>query len=794
MMKQIILLLLMVAAFTKGLAQAGNGSIQGSLQNKKQEPLAGIAIQLADTKLAVITDEDGNYSIKNVPAGNYTLVFSGVGYKISKENIAVKANELTTVELELNETTKELAPVVIRSTLQKKYVQRFSSSGTRLPLKLVETPQTIQVITSQVIKDQQAQNLNDVTKNLTGVINNNSYTSYTMRGFTNYYPNSFITFDGFVGNMYQWSQMVQLYNIDRVEMIAGPASALYSVGTPGGVINMETKKTLQESRYSFNLTTGSWNLIDVSADLGGALTKNKKLLYRLNIGYNNQNSFRPYQFNQNLVIAPSITYNISDKTNLNLDFVNADNKTRFAYDRGGLVFMNADSTYNFKGALNTFVHNSPKDYGSINASSLTFRLNHEFSKNFKLTYLSRFTRTVFDMGEHYGNDYGDHYFTHLDTLERRYDTWLYKPYNFQNSVFTTASFTTGSFKQLLVTGIDYQSYGSTKNQYIDDIAPALSLASPDYSKDNFSSYPRPSQYQNNKDNTRQPGFYFLDLVSVGDKLKVLLAGRYGKFLYIAKPLSAENWSQENDSSKATIFLPRVGLVYSITANHAVYGSYCESFNPQYSNSRGAGGPFPPQKGKQVELGYKAVYFGGKLMSTIALYSIRYLNILKTDPADASGQRQIAAPGLTSNGAEITAQGNVHQLSIIAGYAYNHVVFSANSPLGTKGNRYDNAPEQVANIWLKYTVPAQHKLKNLAISVGGKYIGNRAGNGFNRHFLMPAYFLADAAVSYGIKNFSFNLNGYNLFNTKYVLGYYYSDIQVPMGAPVNWKFGIQYTIK
>lgn len=793
-MKQILFFILSVLVLTKLEAQINNGTIQGSIQNSRQETLSGISVQLSGTKLGAVSDEDGFFQIKKIPPGNYTLIISGTSYKISKENIIVKAGEVVAVDLQLNETTKELEPVTVKTNLQKKYARNVSTAGTRLPLKLIETPQTIQVITNDVMKDQQAQNLNDVSKNMTGVISNNMYTSYTMRGFTNYYPNSFITFDGFIGNMYQWSQMVQLYNIDRVEMIAGPASALYSVGSPGGVINMATKRPLSEKAYSFNVITGSWNLADISADMTGPVTENKKLLYRLNIGFNSANSFRPYQFNRNLVIAPSLTYNFSDRTNLNFDFVNADNRTRFAYDRGGLVFMNADSTYNFEGALHTFVHNSPADYGKINTSSFTLRFNHAFAKNFNLSYLSRFIRTYFDMGEHYGNLYGDHYLTSLDTLQRRYDKWTYKPYNFQNSIFTTATFGKESFQQTLITGIDYQLYGATQNKYIDEAAPSISIVNPDYSKDNFNSYPLPAQYQNDRQDTRQFGMYFQDMININDRVKILLAGRYENFLFVAKPLSAENWTQANDSSKAEVFLPRIGLVYNFNKRHTVYGSYCESFNPQNSNNRGAGGPFPPQKGKQFELGYKAFFFNGKLMSTIALYSIDYVNILKPDPADPSGHKQIAVPGLTSKGAEITVQGNINRFSIIGGYAFNDVVFSGNSPLGVKGGRYDNAPRHIANLLVKYEFTDKSVLKGFSLSAGGKHVGNRVGNGFNQHFLMPAYTLADAAVSYKIKQFSFDLNGYNLFNTRYVLGAYYSDLQVPMGTPFNWKLGMRYTIK
>ena len=101
--------------------------------------------------------------------------------------------------------TKQLNEVTILSKKRFFYLDTTTSSATRLPLHLVETPQTIQIISNQILKDQQTQNLNDVTKNMTGVITNNMYTSYTMRGFTNSYYNQFLTFDGFVGNMYQWT-------------------------------------------------------------------------------------------------------------------------------------------------------------------------------------------------------------------------------------------------------------------------------------------------------------------------------------------------------------------------------------------------------------------------------------------------------------------------------------------------------------------------------------------------------------------------------------------------------------
>ncbi len=692
--------------------------------------------------------------------------------------------------------TKTLKEVVISGAIIKKYTDTISTSSTRLPLKLIETPQTIQVITNDILKDQQAQNLNEVTKNMTGVVNNNMYTSYTMRGFSNYWPNSFITFDGFIGNMYQWSQMVQLYNIDKVELISGPASALFSVGTPGGVINMVTKRPQEKSKYSFNAQYGSWNFMDVSTDLTGALTKNKKLLYRLNIGYNSTNSFRPYQYTKNALIAPSLTYNFSDKTSIDLDYVYAYNNTRFAYDRGGLVFMNPDSTYNWNGALSKFVHNSPADYSSINTHYTTFRFNHAFSDKIKITYLSRYRNTVFEMGEHYGVYYGNNYLTNLDTINRNYDKWLYKPYNFQNSVFTTIQLGNEKLKHRIVAGLDYQVYGDRKNNYIDGAATPLAINNPNYSNDNFSNYTIDSLtfVQDDKETTKQLGGYVQYMLSYNNKLHLLLAGRYDTYHSIISPLSAMNYRSETDSSDVNAFLPRIGLVYNLKTNQSVYTSYCESFQPQTSNSKGNGGPFPPQKGIQYEIGYKAEWLKQRLFTTVALYNIDYVNVLRPDPSDPSGVKQMPAPGVNSKGAEFTVQGRINNFNIIAGYAYNNVTFSKESPLGIKGGRYDNSPYHLANLWLKYTFAEKSKLSGLNISLGGKYVGDRVGSGFNQHFVLPAYFLLDGMMSYKIKQFEITFNAYNLLNTNYILGAYYSDLQVPVGTPANWRLGISYTIK
>ena len=803
-MKRLLFIILSLCLLATTFAQSNKGTIQGTLQNSKHEPLVGLTVTLNDNQFATSTDEDGFFIFKNIPTGTYTLKVKGVSYKGYKENVTVTAKQNAPLNLQLNESTQTLEPVTVQANLQKKYLVKEANSGLRMPLALVETPQSIQVISQQLIKDQAAQNLNDLTKNMVGVINNNNYSSFTMRGFSSIEStgsNNFLTTDGTLGNMHYWQETPFLYNIESVENIGGPAAALYSVGTPGGVINMVTKKPIDHPYYAFNITTGSWGLIDASVDLGGAITKDKKLTYRLNIGGNNQNSYFQYQYTNNIVIAPSLSYKFNDKTSLTLDYVHKDYHAREFEFWGSAILMKPDSTYDWKHLLNTTAFYSPADFAVTHENSVSLALNHEFNKDFKLTFTSRYTSSKLNEVNFGGNFFsGTNFFTsYPDSVTgRQLTAWNDNSFNFINSLYTTESFLIGKAKNTVVSGLDYQIYGG-KDFYGQWAAPAISFSNPNFSNDVYSSANFPesaAEYiQDNKNQTIQIAPYVQDLISIGNHIKVLLAGRYETFDWVSKPNGSDNYTQSNDSSTARAFIPRGGFVYSFNKNQSVYASYCQSYSPQYDNSRNNGGPFPPQIGQQEEIGYKGIWFNGKLLSTVAVYNIYWKNQLATLPTPTNPNHEVAIPGLSSRGAELTLQGNINQFSIQGSYAYNNEVFALNSPLGNKGDRYDNSPHSIANLWVKYSVPNQSTLKGLSVIVGGKYVSKRLGSTlYAPKFLMPSYFILDAGVNYNYKRFDFSLNGYNLTNTIYIPGWYASDFMVMQGNPVNWKLGVHYTIK
>jgi len=801
-MKPIIIFVFAVLLSIGLKAQTNKGFIRGSIQNSKQELLSGISIQLESTKQGAITNEDGFYEIKNIVPGNYTLIISSIGYTLSKENVVVKAGAVTALDLQLNEVTKELEPVTVKATVQKKYVSRTSSSGLRMALDLVETPQSVQVISQQVILDEQAQNLNDLTKNMVGVINNNNYSSFTMRGFSSLEAtgtNNFITTDGFLGNMYYWQQTPLLYNIEKVENIGGPDAALYSVGTPGGVINMVTKKPLDHPYFSANVVTGSWGLIDASVDLGGPLSKDKKLQYRLNMGFNNQNSANAYQYTNNMVLAPSLSYHFSDKTNITLDYVRNDYNTKEFEYWGGALLMKPDSTYDWKHIQRTAAFYSTSDFATTHNNSLSLTFNHEFSKTFKLSLVSRYTHASLNSASFSGTFYsGENYFiSYPDSVPFQYVPWRDQSYNFINSLFTTETLGNEHFKQTLLTGVDFQLYGSRDYYGIWGTPDSGSFFNP--ASNNFSYSPavypdsNAEYLQNNHTHTFQFGPYAQDLISIGKHIKLLAAIRFETYHWRLLADGPQVYAANSDTSTAHVFIYRGGFVYSFNKNQSAYASFNESYQPQYDNARGYGGPFKPTISQQEEVGFKQIWFNGKMMSTLAAYNIYYTNIL--EPSIQNPNLQVLVPGLFSRGVEFTTQGNIGPWSIMGSYAYNHITFAANSPLGTKGQRFDNSPTSIANLRIKYRFENSSPLKGLSIMIGGQYAGKMLGSTqYAPKFLEPGYVLLDAGINYRIHRFDFSLNGYNLTNKVYVPGYYASDFMVMPGNPMNWKFGVRYTIK
>jgi iron complex outermembrane receptor protein len=781
-----ILFLLLILGIAK-MSHAQNGSLSGYIFSYEKEPLKDVSVSLQNTSFSAVTNEKGYFILRQVPAGTYTLAASTMGYSVVKQNVAIANQKTTFLDLQLSENHTELQEVTItgRSNL---YKIDNSSLATRTDVPLLETPQSVQVISRQVIKDRQAFTLNEIAPLMTGVKANNAMGGFSLRGFTGYNPNdaSFTTFNGIRGTLYLWSQQPLLYNIEKVEVLRGPASALFSEGMPGGVINFVTKKPQIEKRVEFTAAYGSWNAARFSVDATGALTKNGKLLYRAIVGYDRTNSFRDYQKVENIFIAPSLTYLFSEKTDLTVEINHARQKSVQQYDRGTYVKDNGNGTYDFDYYDKNLTVQSPSDFGKTKNTSATLTFNHRFHQNLSVSVVQRYVRSRFNFADHFVSGV-----IRNDSISRSYSLWDYDQFNAQTTGYLNYKVKTGLIRHSILVGVDYNRFGWTKNDYRSSPTTRISILHPNYSNDVPAVNPAVDYYDDNKQATDLIGGYVQDQMSFGAHFKALLSLRYDHYSLVQTPLSARD-NLQGDASEAKAWLPRLGLVYLPVSNVSIYGSFTKSFAPQLSNNGGAGGPFPPRQAEQYEIGYKGDFFKNRLSTMVAVYSIDYTNILAADPSTDNPNRKTVVPGTRSRGLEITLQGTIKGLSILTGYASNDHILTSNSSIGKQGDRYVNAPRHIANILFKYTFRGR-VLNGFDLGVGGRYMSDQVGNLARQAFVVPASKVFDAFAGYELQRFHFQFNLYNFTNARYFNGGLSRNTVAALGNPINFRVGIAYTI-
>lgn len=787
-MKINIFLLLLCLFSNRLYAQLPTGSIHGTIISFDNEPIPGANVVLQNTKIKTVTDANGNFSFHHIPAGIYILNVSNIGYTANRQNLVIEAGKKLHLNFQLSKSKQELNEVSIH-VVKNHYKVKNSNTSTRMDIPLLTTPQAVQVISSQVIKDKQAFTLNEISNTFTGMKANNGNGSFSIRGFTAYSPTdaSFLLYNGIRGSLYLWSQQPLLYNIESVELLRGPSGALFSEGSPGGVVNFVTKKPLTAKRYEFEVAMGSWNFRRLSVDLTGPLSKNKKLLYRAIIGYDKSRSFRDYQEKENIFIAPSLTYLFSNQSDLNLEINYAHQKTNQQYDNGSYIRTNPDGTFDFNYYPSNLTIQSPTDYGKTDNISATLTYNHQFNENLKLTAVHRTVNSKLDYTDHI--PVGK---IRNDSISRGFQDWETSRFSLQTTAYLSYQFKTGVIRHHLITGADYNRYGWTKNDYQYKPASRISIFNPDYSHDPPAASVQAQESDDNKRITNLVGIYLQDQLSLSEKLKALVSLRYDSYNAKETPLSARD-NKQGDELQASGLIPRAGLVYSPVSNIAIYASFLKSFNPQTSNNVLSGGPFPTRKATQYEIGYKGDFFNNSLSTSVSVYQIRYANILASAPTEENSHRQEALKGTKSSGIEFSAMGTLQNFNIIAGYAYNNHIILSTSTFGKKGDRFNNAPRHMANLWLKYNL-THGAIKGLGIAAGVRYVSDQVGLITNQNFIFPAYTVYDAALNYRRGKYNIQLNAYNLTNKHYFTGSRSSTVTGGLGDPLNYRLGISYLIR
>lgn len=642
-----------------------------------------------------------------------------------------------------------------------------ASTATKTDTPLRDIPASIQIVPRQVLQDQKAVRLQDALQNVSGVTQAGNYggtgaARYIIRGFSQ---------DGNFRNGFRdanFFTLSEIANLERVEVLKGPASVLFGQAEPGGIINLVTKQPLSEPYYAADFTAGSYSFYRPTFDISGPLNADKTLLYRLNVAYQNSGSFRDFVDTERIFIAPSLTWKIGTNTTLNLDFEYLNNNTQF--DRGIVAIGNRPAPIPISRFLGVPGENDSK----TTAYRAGYRLEHQFSENWQLrNALSITINKVNDFRAEPGDLIDDRF------LDRTFTHAKFETDNYSLQTEVIGKFATGSIIHQPLLGIELnRSEGPLIFRRA--ILPPIDIFSPV----NNTVVPTDplTTFVNRQDLTDRLGIYLQDQITLLDNLKLLVGGRFDFTEQKNDNLLASTSISQFDQA----FSPRVGLVYQPIPAISLYASYSSSFVPVIGNAADDS-VFEPERGTQYEVGVKAD-LSDRLSATLAAYQITKTNVLTTDPNNLDFSIQVGDQ--RSRGVELDVAGEILiGWKIFASYAYTDAQITKDNQYPV-GNLLDSVAKNTLSLWTTYEIQ-RGSLQGLGFGLGLYYVGDRQGD-LDNSFVLPSYFRTDAALYYKRNNWKFALNIKNLFDEKYYETSQGRDIIYP-GAPltvlgtISWEF-------
>jgi iron complex outermembrane receptor protein len=651
-----------------------------------------------------------------------------------------------------------------------------ASTATKTDTPIMETPISIQVIPKAVMHDQQAVQLGDALKNVSGVFQGFSFGGFSetffIRGF-DARNTSYI--DGL-----RWPvSRIPLANAERIEVVKGAAANLYGRIEPGGMINVVTKRPQATSYYSLEQRFGSYDLFQTLADATGAINNDKSLMYRINFEYLDKNSFRDFAFTDRKFVAPSLTWKISDRTQLDLDFIYSNEKS--LEDHGVVASTVTRRPVNIP--ISRFLGEPSIDKGKNELYSTAVTLNHEFSDNWKINAkFNHRKRSALDI-QHAAPG-----FLNPDPVELNrvlccgFDTEDV----LGGTVNISGKFSTADIKHNVLVGWDY--WGSNSN--IDGwfLGPAvfggpvnpINIFNPQYGQSGVN---LATQAKNSfiDSKTSWNGVYFQDQITLFEKLHILGGGRYdwantgSGFSSISRTDASSNFSDIENQK----FSPRVGLLYQPWEWLSVYGNFVESLGAANLGIGVNGASLTPETAEQFEAGFKSEFFDKRLTSSISYYHLTKQNIsvpiAGTQFSEAIGEAR-------SQGIEIDVSGQVtNGLNLIASYAYTDAVILKGE---NAGNRLWNVPRNAGSFWVNYDLQ-EHGIRGLIVGAGVFFQDQREGDSANS-FELPGYGRLDAMAKYKLPiakaktTLQFNIE--NLLDHQYYVATDNSNTFITPGAP------------
>lgn len=632
-----------------------------------------------------------------------------------------------------------------------------AQTGTKTDAALTEIPQSISIITAEQFEDRAAVNLQDVIRysagaasELNGVDTRGDFLAVRGTG-AEQYLDGLNRMPGFI-----YGGRLEIFTVERAELLRGPSSTLYGGGGAGGILNSVSKRPKTSFGGEIGLIYGTDELKQLQFDVTGPLAPglSARFVGLVRDGHLQQES----QQNDRIVVMPAITFNPGPDTEVT--FIGVYQRDRL----GSQTYLPTSKTIDATGSeriSHDFYLGEP-DFNHTFADyyAATILLTHNFSDRFSFNSRNRFFEQDVDYQEVFGyTGFGGAYADAARTIANR--AWYlnraqYNGFNTDNNL--VLSFDTGPLTHQILAGFDYTSFREDKMEGFGQ-APGLDLYDPVYGVPFASGVGWTTDTKNS-----QLGFYLQNQIRAWDRVSLVFGARHDKVR------SNVNGFQ-NEDNKAWTF--RAGIIADVVKGVSPYFNYSESFLPVFG-SNFFGVPYVPRTGRQYEAGIK-FQPSSRMLFTIAAYDIEEQNILIADPDEL--QNFIQGGSTRSRGIE--AEANIRlpgDFDLTAAYSYTRAEYLVVDGR-QRGDRRENLPEHQASAWASKRFDLGGDL-SAKLGAGVRYQSDKVS--FDQLYRIDPVTLVDAMVELGYKDWTLSVNGANIFDKKVYTNCSYSGPPIDEG--------------
>ncbi len=638
-----------------------------------------------------------------------------------------------------------------------------SASASKTDTAIRDIAQSISVIPASVLKDLGSHDVERALEYAGGVSKQNNFGGltlyeYSIRGFTT----SEFYKDGFSANR-GYPSTPDAANIERIEVLKGPAASLYGRGDPGGTVNIVTKKPQAEAFTTLQTSAGSWDRYRTALDVNAPLDAQKNLLSRVNLAVEDNHSFRDHVQSSRVLVAPTFSWQLDPDTALSVEteFV----RHTSTFDRGIVAPNNRWSGMSRR----TFL-GEPDDGDMDNDNNMVqAALEHHLTDAWSLRLASHYKQgelSGFASESRALNPDGQ-------TVNRRYRERDTSWHDSITQLELRGLVDVGSWQHQLLIGSEYERY--RKNERVTTVSGgpyAINVYRPVYGQAKPNGLAGSTDF---RDTVKSQALNLQDQIVFTDKLRGMLGARVEHVEQDTRNYTGVPGSEQRHDELTY----RGGLLYQLTPALGVFANASTSFKPNTGQDT-QNKAFKPEQGVGYEVGIKTELFDDRLSATLAAFHIEKENVLATDPA-SDAQRAIGKA--RSQGFDAQFSGQVSDaLRVIGAFAYIDAEVTQGDTEIPTGSRILGVAKHSGSLLGVYEFQ-DGMLRGSDLGAAFTYVGDRSGEA-GKSFELPAYHTVDLLAHYKASdNVTVGLNLNNLFDEKY-FERSYSNYWVSPGEPRN----------